>query len=49
MDILFLGIRLAKPFAKYIKMDALLTIAYLVTFVVVFWVFFKSVTYFEKI
>ncbi|MGF7073634.1 hypothetical protein ABIC84_001568 [Mucilaginibacter sp. 3215] len=30
-------------------MDALLTIAYLATFVVVFWIFFKSVTYFEKI
>jgi hypothetical protein len=30
-------------------MDITLTIVYLLVFVVVFWLFFKSVNYFEKI
>ena len=35
---------------KYtIKMDTLLTIVYVLAFIVIFWLFFKSVNYFEKI
>jgi len=30
-------------------MDVILTFAYLIVFVVIFWLFFKSVNYFEKI
>ncbi len=30
-------------------MDITLTIVYLLVFVVIFWLFFKSVNYFEKI
>jgi hypothetical protein len=30
-------------------MDVLLTIAYVVVFIVIFWLFFKTVNYFEKI
>ena len=30
-------------------MDAVYTIIYLLTFAVVFWLFFKTVNYFEKI
>jgi cation transport ATPase len=45
----FLASTWQSPLQNIIKMDALLTIAYLATFVVVFWVFFKSVNYFEKI
>jgi hypothetical protein len=30
-------------------MDILLTVAYVLSFIVVFWLFFKSVNYFEKI
>jgi len=31
------------------KMDVTLTIAYVVCFIVIFWLFFKTVNYFEKI
>jgi hypothetical protein len=30
-------------------MDTVLTIAYVISFIVIFWLFFKSVNYFEKI
>jgi len=30
-------------------MDTILTVVYLLVFAVVFWLFFKSVNYFEKI
>jgi hypothetical protein len=30
-------------------MDIMLTIAYVICFIVIFWIFFKSVNYFEKI
>lgn len=30
-------------------MDIILTIAYLICFIVIFWLLFKSVNYFEKI
>lgn len=30
-------------------MDVILTIAYVLFFVIIFWLFFKSVNYFEKI
>ncbi len=30
-------------------MDVTLTIAYVICFIVVFWIFFKTVNYFEKI
>jgi hypothetical protein len=30
-------------------MDVILTIAYVLCFIVIFWIFFKSVNYFEKI
>jgi hypothetical protein len=32
-----------------IEMDVILTIAYVLCFIVVFWIFFKTVNYFEKI
>ncbi|MDB5018575.1 MAG: hypothetical protein JWQ84_3407 [Mucilaginibacter sp.] len=30
-------------------MDVILTIAYVLSFIVIFWIFFKTVNYFEKI
>jgi hypothetical protein len=30
-------------------MDTILTIVYVLCFIVVFWIFFKSINYFEKI
>jgi hypothetical protein len=30
-------------------MDIMLTIAYVICFIVILWIFFKSVNYFEKI
>lgn len=34
---------------KHNIMDTILTIVYLIVFAVVFWLFFKTVNYFEKI
>ena len=34
---------------KSITMDVILTIAYVLCFIVIFWLFFKSVNYFENI
>jgi len=34
---------------NHIVMDVLQTVIYIASFIVIFWLFFKSVNYFEKI
>ncbi len=45
----FIGTRLVNPPAKTKTMDVLQIAIYVLTFAVIFWIFFKSVNYFEKI